>query len=88
MSQKGFVNIFGEDYVCKTLWSLENQKHLGQQYDEIPEELSDIYMKTAQEDKTLLDKWEAKKKIKSNLIKRFGEYRQRMIKKNILKFSY
>ena len=34
-------------------------------------------MKIAQEDKTLMDKWETKRKIKKKLIKRFAEYRQR-----------
>ena len=48
-----------------------------QHYYEIPKELSNIYMKIAQEDKTLMDKWETKRKIKEILMKRFAEYRQR-----------
>ena len=69
------MKIFGKDYVCKTLWSLENQQYKAQHYYEIPKELSNIYMKIAQEDKTLMDKWETKRKIKETLMKRFAEYR-------------
>ena len=45
--------------------------------DDTPKGLSNIYMKIAQEDKTLIDKWETKRKIKEILLKRFAEYRQR-----------
>ena len=69
LAQRGLKKIYQEDYVIQTA------------YADIPEEITNIYMKIAQEDKALLAKWGTKKEIKKLVLKRYSEFRKRIIKK-------
>ena len=69
LAQRGLKKIYQEDYVIQTA------------YADIPEEITNLYMKIAQEDKSLLAKWGTKKEIKKLVLKRYSEFRKRIIKK-------